>query len=52
MPKPHRNRKLAFLPRVNKAEATSIKKTHIKILSSKRSQLKTNCKFSSAGAPI
>ena len=43
MPKLRQNRELAFVPRVNKAKATNNRKRRIKILSSKKLQLKEEC---------
>ena len=52
MPKPRCNRKIAFVPKINKAKAASNRKKRIKILSSRKVQLKEWCKFSSATTPI
>ena len=52
MLKPRHNRKIAFVPKVNKTKAASNKKKRIKFLSSRTLQLKEGCKFSSATTPI
>ena len=43
---------IAFVPKVNKAKATSNRKKRIKILNSRKLKLKEGCKFSSATTPI
>lgn len=52
MPKPYHNRKLAFVPGVNKAKIASNRKRKMKIPSSRLIQLKEECIFPSAATPI